>query len=80
MEDQVISIFSGVHGYLDEVPINLIQDFEEQLLQKIRTARPEIVDSIKKTKALSKETAEELDAFLKDFTEGYLKKLKASES
>ncbi|MDR1365739.1 MAG: F0F1 ATP synthase subunit alpha [Holosporales bacterium] len=80
MEDQVISIFSGVHGYLDEVPVNLVQDFEEQLLQKVRTTHPEIVESIKKTRTLSKETAEELNSFLKDFTEDYLKKLKASES
>ncbi|MDR1474984.1 MAG: F0F1 ATP synthase subunit alpha [Holosporales bacterium] len=73
-EEQVVSIFSGVRGYLDAIPVSKIQDFEKGLLQEVKISRPEIIASIKTTKALSKEVAGNLEEFLKDFVKDYLQK------
>ncbi|GIW55880.1 MAG: hypothetical protein KatS3mg082_2284 [Nitrospiraceae bacterium] len=36
--DQVISIFAGVNGFLDDVPVNKIRQFEEDLLHYVALA------------------------------------------
>jgi F-type H+-transporting ATPase subunit alpha len=40
--DQVLSIFSGVNGFLDDVPVNKIRDFEDELLHYIAQNHPEL--------------------------------------
>lgn len=40
--DQVLSIFAGVNGFLDDVPVNKIRDFEEELLHYIAQNHPEL--------------------------------------
>src|SRR6201988_3585924 len=40
--DQVISIYAGVNGYLDDVPIDKVQEFEADLLRYIQQNHPEL--------------------------------------
>jgi F-type H+-transporting ATPase subunit alpha len=40
--DQVLSIFAGVNGFLDDVPVNKIRDFEEELIHYIAQNHPEL--------------------------------------
>ena len=40
--DQVLSIFAGVNGFLDDVPVNKIRDFEEELLHYVAQNHPEL--------------------------------------
>ncbi len=44
--DQVISIFAGVNGFLDDVPVNKIRQFEEDLLQYVAQHHPEVKKDI----------------------------------
>ena len=41
--EQVVSIFTGVSGYLDDVDLNKIKSFEEDLIEKIKNDYPEIL-------------------------------------
>ncbi len=47
--EQVVSIFTGVSGYLDDIELNQIKQFEINLLEKIRSELPEILESINST-------------------------------
>ena len=44
--EQVVSIFTGVSGYLDDIELNKVKKFETNLLDKIRNDYPEILENI----------------------------------
>ncbi|HEU5425889.1 MAG TPA: F0F1 ATP synthase subunit alpha, partial [Actinocrinis sp.] len=49
VEDQVVSIWSGTSGELDEVPAEDVRRFEREFLDHLKSARPEILQSIAAT-------------------------------
>lgn len=67
LEKQVIIIFAGTRGFLDEVPLNLIKTFEEQLYLFIEEQYPDISHSIATTKDLDETTLEKLNEALTKF-------------
>ena len=71
VEEQVISIYAGVNGYIDKVAVNRIGAFEEQLLAEVRSKHSEMLTAIRDSGDLSPETVEKLkgvlDAFAKTF-------------
>ncbi|MCJ8144534.1 F0F1 ATP synthase subunit alpha [Ancylobacter sp. A5.8] len=71
VEEQVVVIYAGTNGYLDSLPLNKVRAFEEGLLLFIRTNHADILDTIRTSKELSKETTaslvKALDAFAKTF-------------
>jgi len=71
VEDQVISIYAGVNGYLDNVDVNKIGAFEEQLLTEIRSKHADILSAIRDSGDLSAETVEKLKAVLDSFVKTF---------
>ena len=47
VEDQVLSIFTAVKGYIDEIPVNDIQRFESEFLKYVHNNYPNIPETIK---------------------------------
>ena len=72
MEEQVISLFAGVKGYLDALDVKDIPGFEEEYLEVIRLQHPEIFEDIRETGALSEENEEKLASFLTGFCSSFL--------
>jgi F-type H+/Na+-transporting ATPase subunit alpha len=75
VEDQVVSIWSGTSGELDEVPIEDVRRFEAEFLDHLKSSHPEILQSIAaKNDKLSDETIELLrtaaDSFKNTFEKG----------
>jgi F-type H+/Na+-transporting ATPase subunit alpha len=70
-EEQVAVIFAGVNGYLDKLPVNQVGKFEHGLLSHMRAAGKDVLDAIRKEKALSDDLRAklkaEIDAFAKTF-------------
>ncbi|MGB3415245.1 MAG: F0F1 ATP synthase subunit alpha [Mesorhizobium sp.] len=70
-EEQVAVIFAGVNGYLDKLALNDVGRFEQGLLSHMRSAGKEILDQIRKEKALSDDLRAklkaEIDSFAKTF-------------
>ena len=58
--EQVVSIFTGVSGYLDDVDLNKIKRFEEDLIVKIKNDHPEILESINSSGKLEDEIKSKL--------------------
>jgi F-type H+-transporting ATPase subunit alpha len=70
-EEQVVSIFAGVNGYIDSFPVNSVVRFEAALLSEMRSKHADVLGDIRNTKDLSDETKGKLkaalDAFVKTF-------------
>jgi F-type H+/Na+-transporting ATPase subunit alpha len=67
VSEQVISVFTGVRGYLDDVELNEIKNFENEILEKIKNERNEILSAIQTTGKLEKETEELLIQIIEDY-------------
>jgi F-type H+/Na+-transporting ATPase subunit alpha len=70
MEEQVVALYAGVNGFLDEVPVAQVPRFHEELREHMRTERS-LYEQIRKTGDLPDELAERLDAELKRFAGGF---------
>ncbi len=73
-EKQAVSIFSAVNGFLDDVAVADIRDFEKQLLSHIEERNAEILKSISTSGEISKETEELLKKTIDDFKNNFWKK------
>jgi len=68
---QVMAIFAGTRGYLDDVPVNRISDFERSLLRFLEQNHPDLEKTIVKEGAVSAELEAELRAAIEDFKKDY---------
>ncbi|MDY6084101.1 MAG: F0F1 ATP synthase subunit alpha [Dialister sp.] len=71
VEDQVQAIYVAVKGYLDDVEVDQVVDFERQILAFLHSTHPEIGEDIKKSKKLTEETEELLKKAIAEFKERY---------
>ena len=72
VEEQVVSIFAGVNGYLDNIATTDVTRFEEQFLGEVRAKHADVLEAIRNEKKLSDDTISSLksilDAFAKSFS------------
>lgn len=69
--DQVISIFAGTRGYLDDVPVDRVSDFEIGLIQFMKDRHSATYDAIKSSGDLSSESEEQLKNAISDFKKSF---------
>ena len=71
VEEQVVSIFSGVNGYLDTLDVNAVNRFEIALLEHVRTQHGDLLTTIREEGELSGDSEQKLkdiiEAFVKNF-------------
>jgi F-type H+-transporting ATPase subunit alpha len=70
-EEQVVVIFAGVNGYLDKLAVDQVGKFEEGLLAYIRGEGKDILDTIRKEKALSDELREKLKKAIDNYAKSF---------
>ena len=73
VEEQVISIFAGVNGYLDKVKVEYINQFENNLIEHCRNKQKKLMEKIKKDQEVKETTEKELHSVLKSFLSSYNK-------
>jgi len=71
VEEQVISIYAGVRGYLDKIAVNQVGKFEQELLRSIRSKNPEILESLRKDKQITPDLETKLKATLDTFAASF---------
>ena len=64
---QVIAVFSGVKGFLDDVEIADIKNTEKRIYEKIKSSNPEIIDSINTSGKLDEEVEKKLISIIEQF-------------
>jgi len=72
VEEQVISLYVGVKGYLDKVKVSDVKRFEHELIDDIRLKGDDILKAIAKEKDLSVATEDKLKAYLEEFLKEFL--------
>ena len=72
-EEQVVLLYAGVNGFMDNIETNQISEFEVQLLSTIKKDYMNILDDIKSTNALSEENENLLKETLETFLENFKK-------
>ena len=58
--EQVISVFCGVKGYLDDIDLKDIADFENKIIDRCKSDKPEIIESILSSGKLEEDTEKSL--------------------
>ncbi|MGO1119836.1 F0F1 ATP synthase subunit alpha [Rhodovibrionaceae bacterium A322] len=71
VEEQVVVIYAGVRGYLDDIDLKKVTDFEQKLLLDVRDKGADILEAIRTSKDLSAETEEKLKGFLANFVKTF---------
>ena len=69
VEEQVVSIFSGVRGFLDDVPITNINSFEQSLLTLVRDKHSDVLNIIRSEGEISDSTEKKLIKIIEEFAE-----------
>jgi F-type H+-transporting ATPase subunit alpha len=67
VEEQVVSIFAGVNGYLDKLALNQIARFEAELLRLMRSKHADVLDTIRTQKTLTPELEGRLREIMDSF-------------
>ncbi len=72
VEEQVVVIFAGVRGFLDDLALDKITSFESKLRAELKANGQELLDTIRTEKELSKTTEEKLKTFLDKFLKTFV--------
>jgi F-type H+-transporting ATPase subunit alpha len=67
VEKQVVVIYAGVNGYLDQIPVNRVKNYEKELMQYLDRKHPDLLPAIATKKAIDDEIKGKLTTALKDF-------------
>ncbi|MEW6459459.1 MAG: F0F1 ATP synthase subunit alpha [Bacillota bacterium] len=72
LEEQVMSIYTGVRGYLDSLPVDKVGVFETEFLKYMRTEKPEIGEDIKVNQKITPENESKLKAAVEEFKQMFV--------
>ena len=71
VEEQVVSIWAGANGYLDDVPVDDISRFETDFLDYLRRSHAGILQTIRESLALAEDTVTALKDAVEEFRKGF---------
>jgi F-type H+-transporting ATPase subunit alpha len=71
VEKQVLILFAGVNGYLDDLPVEACQPFESELYRFADASHPEILAEIREKKAISEDLKARIEAMLGEFKQRF---------
>jgi F-type H+/Na+-transporting ATPase subunit alpha len=71
VERQVVSVWAGTGGYLDDVPIDEVRRFEDEFLDYVQRSHEGVYASIRETGQLNDDTATTLKDAIEEFRQGF---------
>jgi F-type H+-transporting ATPase subunit alpha len=69
-EEQVVAIYAGINGFLDEIPAHQVEQFQDELREHLRSEQS-IYKQIRETGELPDDLAEKLNAEIEKFKNGF---------
>jgi F-type H+/Na+-transporting ATPase subunit alpha len=72
VNDQILTIFAGSRGFLDDLPVNRVAEFEKALLKHFRDEWPEVVKELDESQDISKDLEPKLSSIVGDFKKRFL--------
>ncbi|MBI07399.1 MAG: F0F1 ATP synthase subunit alpha [Rhodospirillaceae bacterium] len=70
-DEQVVAIFAGVRGYLDDIEVQQIGRFEQEFLSEVRSNGADILSAIRTTGELSEDSENKLTTLLDEFSKKF---------
>ncbi len=71
VQEQVVSLYAGTRGYMDEVPLDAVRKFETEMLEFMRNSKADILKDILEKKALDADIEGRLKAAIDEFKKGF---------
>jgi len=71
VEKQVVSIFAGTNGYLDEIPVEHVERFEREFLEMMELKHADMLQAIAEAKDLTDDLVNVLKTILRQFTDSF---------
>jgi F-type H+-transporting ATPase subunit alpha len=71
MENQVMVLYAAINGYIEDVPLDKIAAFEENLYRFMEANHPKVGQAIIKDGEISKETETALKEAINEFKKGF---------
>ena len=68
--EQVISVFCGVKGHLDDIDLKDISTFETKIIDKCRAKKQELIDSINSSGKLEEDMEKQLTEIISELKKG----------
>ena len=68
--EQVISVFTGVKGYLDDIDLSKIKKFEKDIIEKIKSEKSEIIEEIQASGKLDENGEKLLANIIEEYKKG----------
>jgi len=65
--EQIVSIYAGTRGHLDDIPVAKVREFEVGLLSYVRDRKPELISKIQEVKDLTSEVEEMIKSTITAF-------------
>ena len=72
VEKQVLIIYAGINGVLDDIPVDQCHQFEEELQKFAESAHPAILQTIREKKTLDDDLKGKMNAMLKEFKDRFV--------
>jgi len=69
--EQVISLYAGTRGFMDEVPLDAVRKFETELLEFMRNSKGDVIASITEKQALDADIEGRMKAGIEEFKKGF---------
>jgi F-type H+-transporting ATPase subunit alpha len=71
MEEQVLVLFAGTQGYLDDLPVEAIKKFEEGFLRFIRDRKQDLKNALKEKKTIDEDLKGKVSQAVEEFKKGF---------
>lgn len=75
LEEEIVTLYAATQGYTDEIPLDYVRQFEEELHCFVKENYSEVLESIRLNKDLIGETEERLKEAILKFKEDFIKKI-----
>ena len=71
VEEQVAIIYTGINGFLDDIPVSQVRSFVENLRTNLKNSKPQYGEMVRSSKAFSKEAEDILKASISEVKQGF---------
>lgn len=73
VEEQIVILWAATQGYLDEIEVDLVRDFEQKYIANLKLREKKLLGEIKEKKELDEKMIKELEKVTKEFVGQYVK-------
>lgn len=73
LEDQVVVLWAGINGYLDELPVERVREFEKEFVSQLKLREKKLMNEIAEKKELDEKATKKLEEVTKDFIKQFSK-------